>query len=133
MTDVLVRCSRVVAEDTIEGWILEAELMSNLEIYRHQYKAIESEFKRMGSPRPSNDLKQIKQTMDSFFVHCDKAFYWGKLHYADASGGPGQRAINETGVYKRLAVKRVTNNGTKFCDNAVKAAMMAESVLARLK
>jgi len=133
VTDVLVRCSRVVAEDTIHGWRLEAELMSNLEIYRRQYKTTESEFKRIGSPRSSNELNQIKQTMDSFFASCDFAFYWGKIHYADASGAPGLRASNETGFFKRMAVKRVTNSGTKFCDNAVRAAMVAESALARLE
>ena len=132
VADVLVRCAQAVAKDTLQGWSLEAELMSNLEIYRCQYKTIESEFKRIGSPRSSNELNQIKQRMDSFFDYCGLAFHWGKYHYKDASGRPGLRAMNEIGFAKRAAVRRVTNNGTRFRDNAFMAVTTANAVLDEL-
>ena len=132
VSDVLARCSVAVAQDVINGWLLEEQLMSSLEIYRFQYKAIESEFKQIGSPMSSNELNQIKDNMDSFFNFCSLAFYWGKNHYSDASGEPGVRANFETGLPQRAAVLRVTNNGKKFCDNAVKAVGIAGVALTRL-
>jgi hypothetical protein len=75
LTEVLLRCAQAVESDLIQGWRTEFELMSSLERFENDYKTLSSSFKKIGSPRSSNHLKQIKKSMDLFFVYCDFAFH----------------------------------------------------------
>ena len=127
LTGTLSRAARAVAEDPILGWATQREIMESLAEYEQDYKSIERQLKAIGSPRSAYQLKDAKRALDAFRLHASKAFHWGKYHYNDASGGPGQRAIQETGRVQRAAQKRIVNNGSRFADNALKAAAAVEA------
>jgi len=61
VSDALYRGASAVAQDPIEGWRLESEVMSNLETYKRRYQTIQSAFKEIGLPRSSVELDDIKR------------------------------------------------------------------------
>jgi hypothetical protein len=125
VVDALEKAGTAVGADPILGWAAEPEIMAGLGALEAEVKTIQRRFKSIGAPRSSPELKKAKEAIDLFFSHCRFAFRWGKYHYKDASGAPGVRARYETGYAQRVAVKRVTNNGTKFANNALIAARAA--------
>jgi len=135
ISEALAQCYLAISKDPVDGWRSGAGqvYLKNFETYRLQYEFIQSIFNEIGSPRSSKELNQIKKNLDTFFAFCFFAFYWGKTHYADASGAPGRRAAYETGIPKKMAVRRVTGNGTKFCNNAGKAVALADAILDKLE
>ena len=125
VSDILLRGAKAVAQDPINGWTLESELMGNLRSYEDELRKIKEAFKGLGSPKTSSELNQVKDSIDQFVAFGEIGFYWGKTHYNDASGGPGNRAKHEYGTAQSAAISRVTNNATKFRDNAFKSSQFA--------
>ncbi len=107
-----------------------AEPFSSFDVYQERFKAAKAIYDRAGKPRSLDPLiVSAKQSLDTFFSTGDLAFYWGKLHYGDSSGGPGQRARAETGFAQKAAQTRVINNGNKFAENALTAAKAGRAAL----
>lgn len=121
----LIAAGRAVAADPVMGWSDQAQVMSQLREYERRSNAIKKVFDALGSPQAQR-LRTAKDLLDEYFLYSVFAFQWGKFHYADASGGPGARAMGETGYARRAATRRVTNNGVKFSENALKAGAAAQ-------
>lgn len=132
IANALEEAGLAVGRDTMTGWTQVVHILGDLDSLEHEFKSVEQQFKRIGKPRTSKELQQIKETIDPFLFHGGKALHWGKYHFSDASGGPGQRALTETGMARGAARKRIDNNGRRFADNALKAAYLAQRVLVSL-
>lgn len=129
VSDVLLRGANAVAQDPIIGWSLESEIMGNLQSHEDALRKIKEAFKQLGTPKISSELKQVKDCIDQFVDFGEIAFYWGKTHYNDASGKPGDRARYDHGMVQKAAIKRVTNNAIKFRDNAFKSSRFSSMVI----
>ncbi|MFQ5872853.1 MAG: hypothetical protein ACE5JL_03505 [Dehalococcoidia bacterium] len=130
LCDVFESCGQAIQSDPVSGWIEQAAILSNLRAYEASFKNAKNVCKNAATPVSSDSFMiTAKEALDAFFSFGDLAFYWGKTHYADASGGPGRRARTETGFAQAAAIKRVTNNGTKFAENALKAAKAARTAI----
>lgn len=128
--EVFEVAGRVVEADPIAGWRAEAEKLSNLGVYERDVEAAKKKYKSAGNPKREDLLVSgVKEQLDRFFDLSWAAFHWGKLHYSDASGGPGQRALYETGFAQRAAATRVVNNGRQFAENALGAAKAGRAAL----
>lgn len=128
--DVLETTGEAVELDPIMGWMAVVEPLSSFNAHEARFKAAKRIYNGAGTPRTVDPLiATAKQSLDAFFSLGGQAFYWGKLHYSDSSGGPGQRARGETGFAQRAALKRVMNNGSKFAENALSAAKAGRAVL----
>jgi hypothetical protein len=122
-----------VAEDLITGWADAAREMASLGSHEQTLKAAKAAYADAGKPQGLDALTaSAKRELDAFFSSADMAMHWGKLHYADASGGPGQRARLETGFAQKAAITRVSNNGRQFANNAISAAKAGRSALKTL-
>jgi len=119
-----------VGRDPIRGWMTVSQALSSLKDYEQHFKAAKRTCDATGSPVGRGSLIiQAKQALDAFFSLGAIAFQWGKFHYGDASGGPGQRARMEEGFAQKAALTRVTNNGKKFAENALGAAKAGRAFL----
>lgn len=131
--DAFDSAGRAVQSDPITGWTSVEETLSSLAAYEEAVKTAKKTFKGAGKPECRNMLIETAKTaLDEFFGTAGLAFHWGKYHYGDASGGPGQRAIHETGFAQKAAVKRLTNNGLKFAESALRAATAGRAALESL-
>lgn len=113
---------QAVARDPISGWMQCAEILSSLDETKQRLSRLRSRIRAAGRPSDSPDLQQANRLFDSFFDTANLAVRWGKFHIKDASGGPGLRALTETGFAQRAATIRVANNGKQFAAAANKAA-----------
>jgi hypothetical protein len=121
--DVLETTGKAVEADPIRGWRTVAETLSLLNAYEERFRGAKRVYDGVGKPRSLDPMVvTAKRSLDAFFALGQLAFYWGKLHYSDASGGPGRRALLETGFAQKAALTRVRNNGNKFAKNALGAA-----------
>lgn len=128
--DVLETTGKAVELDPTTGWMTVVEPLSSFNAYEARFKAAKRIYDGAGTPRSIDPLiVTAKQSLDAFFSLGVLAFHWGKLHYSDSSGGPGQRAREETGFAQRAALKRVMNNGNKFAGNALGAAKTGRAAL----
>jgi len=127
---VLETSGKAVEADPITGWTTVAETLSLLNAYEERFRGAKRMYDGAGKPRSLDPMVvTAKRSLDAFFALGQLAFYWGKLHYRDASGGPGQRALLETGFAQKAALTRVRNNGNKFAKNALGAAKAGAAAL----
>jgi hypothetical protein len=128
--DVFETTGKAVEVDPTRGWMTVAETLSLLNAYEERFRGAKSIYDGAGKPRSLDPvIVTAKRSLDAFFGLGQLAFYWGKLHYSDASGGPGQRALLETGFAQKAALTRVRNNGNKFAENALRAAKAGAAAL----
>lgn len=121
--DVFETTGKAVEVDPIRGWMTVAETLSLFGAYEARFEAAKSIYDDAGKPRSLDPLMvTAKGSLDAFFALGHVAYHWGKLHYRDASGGPGQRALLETGLGQKAARMRVTSSGKPFADYALRAA-----------
>ncbi|MCH8817516.1 MAG: hypothetical protein IIC92_07285 [Chloroflexi bacterium] len=126
ISEQLERAGIAVGQDFVIGWRSVEPTFRELSTLEAEVKRVRTAFKDIGSPKDSPELETIKNTVDQAFDQLKLAFHWGKYHYKDASGGPGQRAIIETGVFQRAAMVRLINNGTGFAEAAINAAALSQ-------
>lgn len=128
--DIFDITARAIAHDPVAGWRSVVEALASFAAYNERFKSAKSMYERVGKPQsPDPTIANAKQSLDTFFSLGDLAFYWGKLHYSDVSGGPGERARTETGIAQRAAQNRVTNNGKKYAENAMASAKAGRAAL----
>lgn len=122
-----------VQDDPIAGWVGVKDVFSILPAFEKRVKAAEKTYKKAGKPESRDVLIETAKTaLDEFFRAARLAFHWGKPYYRDASGGPGQRAMYETGFAQKAAIKRVRHSGTRFAENALQAATAGRAALEAL-
>lgn len=122
----------VVGNDPIRGWIEVEAILRSIGTLKDQAKQVERSFKAIGNPENGSPLTAANNSLKEFFGYVTVAEHWGKYHLNDASGGPGQRALNETGFAQRAALKRISNNGSQFASAATSAATAARMFSERL-
>ncbi len=128
--DVLETTGKAVELDPVTGWMTVAEPLSSFKAYEARFRAAKAIYHSAGTPRSLDSLVvTAKRSLDAFFSLAGLAFSWGKFHYSDSSGGPGQRAREETGFAQKAALGRVMNNGSKFAANALSAAKAGRAAL----
>ena len=115
-----------VGNDHVSGWMSVTATLVALDSTKEFVQQLEKLFKQVGKPAEGSQYSVAHKAVEAFFEQMTYALHWGKYHYSDASGGPGQRALTETGFAQRAALKRINNNGSKFADAAKKAAFSAK-------
>jgi hypothetical protein len=121
---------QAVAKDFFVGWTEAPEVMATLGLTESTFKRLRDAVRNVGKPEGADPLvREAKRRLDAFFSFGVPAFHWGKIHYADASGGPGQRALLETGFAQTAARKRVGNNGRQFAESALAAAKAGRAAI----
>lgn len=133
LCDLLEPPARDVARAPLHGWSAHVAFFQGLQEMEGRAKEAKRAFEAIGKPRQAAELKAAHKDLHTFFEGLDVALYWGKLHYKDASGGPGHRAVAEHGLAQRAAIKRVANNGTKFAEAATASCAVARSGLKALE
>ena len=132
VTEQLAEAGYAVGQDFAVGWQAVVPILTRLNELEAEVSNIRSELKAIGSPKDSNELQTVKKTLDQAFDQLVLAFYWGKYHYKDASGGVSERAVYETGIAQRAAMKRLSNNGRRFAEASVNANTLIRSVMNRI-
>lgn len=134
MCDWFALTGRAVVSDPIQGWRSVATNLAELPNREAGVKSMHQIYKKAGTPEGAqSSVAYAKTKFDEFFSHSQLAIRWGKFHIADASGGPGMRAITESGFAQRAAFVRVANNGRQFAENALAAADAGRSAVGVLK
>ena len=128
MCQVFSEAGLSVAKDPISGWRDCEQILASFGTTENRISQIKSELKAIGSPKASPELRQAASMLGTFIDLAKTTSYWAKLHYKDASGGPGQRALYESGFAQRAATARILNNGTQFAENAGKASHIGRQV-----
>lgn len=130
LSDFFGGAGSAVHEDLIEGW-KNAPQLANLGKVEDELSAMKRIYQSFGKPDTRDEIaRDIQSRLDTFFTVASLAIRWGKHHYKDASGGPGSRAIFETGFAQRAAITRVSSNGRRFAENALSASEVGTSLIA---
>jgi hypothetical protein len=114
---------QAVTGDPVVGWIAVSDALSSLDSYDALFRSAKRSYTTAGNPEGRDALiTGAKQRLDTFFAVGAKAMHWGKGHYGDASGAPGERARWGTGLAQKAAIARLRSNGLPFADYALRAA-----------
>lgn len=115
--DELEIAAQSVGEDPIFGWIASPSLTEMFEPLEKHRSDLERRYKGLGKPATSSDLLAAKRRLDESFGLLKDGLLWGKRHFKDAAGGPGNRAATEgQGLALKAATIRLTQNGMKFSE-----------------